>query len=65
MKRGSYKPASTGTFAAAVTEVDRASVAKARRAFDVTGHYARPDLFQLRVNDEALAPVVFGGASEG
>ena len=54
-----------GEYGTLYAEVDRASVAKARRAFDVTGHYARPDLFQLRVNDEALAPVVFGGASEG
>jgi hypothetical protein len=26
--------------------------------FDVAGHYARPDVFQLSVNERAMAPVV-------
>jgi nitrilase len=40
-------------------EVDLARVGIARRSLDVVGHYARPDLFQLRVNTAAARPVVF------
>jgi nitrilase len=36
-------------------EIDIARVAPARRALDVTGHYARPDVFELRVNRAAAA----------
>jgi len=42
-------------------ELDR--VVTARRALDVTGHYARPDLFQLHVNDQPMESVVFEAAS--
>lgn len=40
-------------------EVDLERVGIARRSLDVVGHYARPDLFQLRVNTAAARPVVF------
>jgi nitrilase len=40
-------------------EVDLARVGTARRSLDVVGHYARPDLFQLRVNTATARPVVF------
>ncbi|MDH5368531.1 MAG: carbon-nitrogen hydrolase family protein [Gammaproteobacteria bacterium] len=40
-------------------EVDKDKVAISKRAFDVTGHYSRPDIFQLHVNTQAQSPVVF------
>jgi nitrilase len=42
-------------------DLDLGQVVTARRAFDVAGHYARPDVFQLHVNDQPLEPVVFDG----
>ena len=40
-------------------DIDLAKVAVARRALDVTGHYARPDIFKLHVNTRAQSPVQF------
>lgn len=40
-------------------EIDTARVAPARRALDVSGHYARPDIFQLQVNRAPAAAVHF------
>ncbi len=40
-------------------EIDLSKVAIAKRALDVTGHYSRPDIFQLTVNTQAQTPVVF------
>src|SRR5262249_54942338 len=40
-------------------EIDLARVGMARRSLDVVGHYARPDLFQLHVNNAVQAPVSF------
>jgi nitrilase len=40
-------------------EIDLVRVGMARRSLDVVGHYARPDLFQLEVNNKAQRPVVF------
>jgi nitrilase len=40
-------------------EVDTERVGVARRSLDVVGHYARPDLFQLRVNTQRQSPVEF------
>jgi len=38
-------------------ELDMAEVARSRFDFDVVGHYARPDVFQLIVNEKAGLPV--------
>lgn len=38
-------------------EIDVARVAPARRTLDVTGHYARPDIFQLQVRRTPAASV--------
>ena len=38
-------------------ELDRAEIVRAKVDFDVVGHYARPDVFQLFVNEKALTPV--------
>jgi nitrilase len=45
------------------SEIDLARVGMARRSLDVVGHYARPDLFQLQVNDRPLRPISFASAA--
>jgi len=40
-------------------EIDKEKAAIAKRAFDVAGHYARPDIFQLHVHNQPQSPVVF------
>ncbi len=42
-----------------VADLDRADLARAKFDFDVVGHYARPDVFQLQVNQRQMTPVVF------
>ena len=39
-------------------EVDLGEIARGKYDFDVVGHYARPDVFQLHVNERATPPVV-------
>jgi len=39
-------------------ELDLAEVARGKLDFDVVGHYARPDVFQLMVNEQAAPPVI-------
>jgi nitrilase len=41
-------------------ELDLDEIPRAKFDFDVTGHYARPDIFQLRVNEESQVPVQHG-----
>lgn len=40
-------------------DIDLERIGIARRSLDVTGHYSRPDIFQLQVNTNALKPVDF------
>ncbi len=40
-------------------DIDSKRAATAKRALDITGHYARPDIFQLHVNVEPQSPVKF------
>ena len=42
-------------------EIDPEAARRARRSLDVTGHYSRPDLFQLTVNRNPMPPVAFEG----
>jgi nitrilase len=39
-------------------EIDLDEIARSKYDFDVVGHYARPDIFQLRVNEKPMPPVV-------
>lgn len=38
-------------------ELDMTEIIRSKIDFDVTGHYARPDVFQLVVNEEPMPPV--------
>lgn len=40
-------------------DINNEKVGIAKRALDVTGHYSRPDIFQLHVNTQPQSPVVF------
>jgi nitrilase len=44
-----------------VADLDLAEVARGKFDFDVVGHYARPDVFQLTINERPAPPVVMGG----
>ena len=48
-----------------LAELDMAEIARSRFDFDVTGHYARPDVFQLSVNEQAIAPVIYQNKPKG
>jgi nitrilase len=39
------------------TEIDPAEIVRGKFDLDVTGHYARPDVFQLRINELPQRPV--------
>jgi nitrilase len=39
-------------------ELDMAEIIKGKLDFDVVGHYARPDVFQLTVNEKPMPPVI-------
>ncbi len=40
-------------------ELDMGEIIKGKVDFDVTGHYARPDIFNLIVNEKPMSPVTF------
>lgn len=40
-------------------ELDRADLARAKFDFDAVGHYARPDVFRLEVDEQPKKPVTF------
>jgi len=40
-------------------DIDTTLAAGARRTFDATGHYSRPDIFTLHINAQAQSPVQF------
>jgi nitrilase len=42
-----------------VAELDLGEIARGRFDLDVTGHYARPDVFQLSVNEKPTPSVIF------
>ena len=41
-----------------VTEIDPADISRGKYDFDVVGHYARPDVFRLHVNEKPAPPVI-------
>ncbi|MDT9599938.1 carbon-nitrogen hydrolase family protein [Sphingosinicella rhizophila] len=45
-------------------EIDRRELVKARYDFDVVGHYSRPDIFSLSVDEAARSSVTFHKDSE-
>ncbi|MFZ6049261.1 carbon-nitrogen hydrolase family protein [Pseudomonas sp. CR3202] len=49
----------TGERGLLVAEIDTADLVRARYDFDVTGHYARPDVFELVVDERAKPGVRF------
>jgi nitrilase len=56
-------PNTTGE-AILVAEIDRAQITRGKYDLDVVGHYARPDIFQLRVDERAKQPVTTRGIEE-
>jgi len=47
-----------------VAEIDRAQLIRGKFDLDVVGHYARPDIFQLRVDDRPKPPVTLETATD-
>jgi len=40
-----------------LADLDLGEIVRARFDFDVAGHYARPDVFRLTVNEQPAPPV--------
>jgi nitrilase len=47
-----------------VANLDRADLARAKFDFDVVGHYSRPDVFRLEVNEQPMKSVILGSRHE-
>lgn len=47
-----------------VADLDPAEIARAKFDFDVVGHYSRPDVFRLDVNERPMKSVAFGSRDE-
>lgn len=47
-----------------VADLDRADLPRAKFDFDAVGHYSRPDVFRLEVNERPMKTVAFGNAKE-
>jgi len=45
-------------------ELDMSEIIKGKVDFDVVGHYARPDVFQLFVNDKPMQSVFYSSENE-
>lgn len=52
-----------GGEATRLVDLDRRLIARGKYDFDVAGHYARPDVFQLSVDVRAKSPVSFASPS--
>lgn len=48
-----------------LAEIDLSAIARGKFDLDVVGHYARPDIFQLRVDRRARHPVAFLDERDG
>jgi hypothetical protein len=48
-----------------VAEIDRRQIVRGKYDLDVVGHYARPDIFQLHVDERPRPPVVVHSANRG
>lgn len=46
-------------------DLEMSEIIKGKLDFDVVGHYARPDIFHLRVNEEPIKPVSFNDQTLG
>jgi nitrilase len=51
---------SFGSEVVLIAQIDRRAITRGKFDLDVTGHYARPDVFRLWVNETDTPPVVFG-----
>ncbi len=47
-----------------VAEIDRAQIVRGKFDLDVVGHYARPDIFELHVDERPKQPVTTSGGNQ-
>ena len=47
-----------------IADLDSAELARGKFDFDVVGHYSRPDVFRLEVNERPMSPVVFHSGND-